>query len=94
MNDPNTEEDSERYIVISSKEFEMEETKFKELEINFLKLYIFQPSLLWNCFYLKNLKVINSDRKSTRLNLKNKNKKYIMNYPREINIFLKMKIFI
>ena len=61
MNDPNTEEDSERYIVISSKEFEIEETKFKELEINFLKLYIFQPSLLWNCFYLKNLKVINSE---------------------------------
>ena len=61
MNDPNTEEDSERYIVISSKEFEIEETKFKELKINILKLYIFQPSLLWNCFYLKNLKVINSE---------------------------------
>ena len=61
MNDPNTEEDSERYIIISSKEFEMEESKFKEIKINFMKLYIFQPSLLWNCFYLKNLKVINSE---------------------------------
>ena len=61
MNDPNTEEDSERYIIISSKEFDLEENKFKEIKINFMKLYIFQPSLLWNCFYLKNLKVINSE---------------------------------
>jgi hypothetical protein len=61
MNDPNTEEDSERYIIISSKEFDLEESKFKELKINFMKLYIFQPSSLWNCFYLKNLKVINSE---------------------------------
>ena len=61
MNDPNTEEDSERYIIISSKEFEIEENKFKEVKINFMKLYIYQPSLLWNCFYLKNLKVINSE---------------------------------
>ena len=60
MNDANTEEDSERFIIISSKEFEMDENKFKELKINSLKLYIFQPSLLWNCFYLKNLKIINS----------------------------------
>ncbi len=60
MNDANTEEDSERYIIISSKEFEMDENKFKELKINSLKLYIFQPSLLWNCFYLRNLKIINS----------------------------------
>ena len=60
MNDANTEEDSERYIIISSKEFEIDENKFKELKINSLKLYIFQPSLLWNCFYLKNLKIINS----------------------------------
>ena len=61
MNDPNTEEDSERYFVISSKEFDIEESKFKELKINFMKLYIFQPSMLWNCFYLKDLKVINSE---------------------------------
>ena len=61
MNDPNTEEDSERYIVISSKEFDIEENKFKEIKINNMKLYIFQPSLLWNCYYLKNLKVINSE---------------------------------
>ena len=61
MSDPNTEEDSERYIIISSKEFDVEENKFKEIKINFMKLYIFQPSLLWNCFYLKNLKVINSE---------------------------------
>ena len=61
MNDPNTEEDSERYIIISYKEFDIEESKFKEIKINFMKLYIFQPSLLWNCFYLKNLKVINSE---------------------------------
>ena len=60
MNDPNTEEDSERYIIISSKEFEIEENKFKELKINSMKLYIYQPSLLWNCFYLRNLKIINS----------------------------------
>ena len=60
MNDANTEEDSERFIIISSKEFEMDENKFKELKINSLKLYIFQPSLLWNCFYLKNIKIINS----------------------------------
>ena len=60
MDDANTEEDSERFIIISSKEFEMDENKFKELKINSLKLYIFQPSLLWNCFYLKNLKIINS----------------------------------
>ena len=61
MNDPNTEEDSERYIIISSKEFDIEENKFKEIKINSMKLYIFQPSLLWNCYYLKNLKVINSE---------------------------------
>ena len=60
MSDANTEEDSERYFIISSKEFEVDENKFKELKINSLKLYIFQPSLLWNCFYLKNLKIINS----------------------------------
>ena len=60
MNDANTEEDSERFIIISSKEFEIDENKFKELKINSLKLYIFQPSLLWNSFYLKNLKIINS----------------------------------
>ena len=60
MNDANTEEGSERYILISSKEFEIDENKFKELKINSLKLYIFQPSLLWNLFYLKNLKIINS----------------------------------
>ena len=60
MSDANTEEDSERYIIISSKEFDIEENKFKELKINYLRLYIFQPSLLWNCFYLKNLKIINS----------------------------------
>ena len=60
MNDPNTEEDSERYIIISSKEFEIDENKFKELKINSMKLYIYQPSLLWNCFYLRNLKIINS----------------------------------
>ena len=60
MNDPNTEEDSERYIIISSKEFEFDENKFKELKINSMKLYIYQPSLLWNCFYLRNLKIINS----------------------------------
>ena len=41
MNDPNTEEDSERYIIISSKEFEIEENKFKEVKINFMKLYIY-----------------------------------------------------
>ena len=63
MNDPNTEEDSERYYVISSKEFDIEENKFKEIKINNMKLYIFQPSLLWNCYYLKNLKVINSETK-------------------------------
>ena len=40
MNDPNTEEDSERYFVISSKEFDIEESKFKELKINLMKLYI------------------------------------------------------
>ena len=61
MNDPNTEEDSERHIIISYKEFDIEENKFKEIKINFMKLYIFQPSLLWNCYYLKNLKVINSE---------------------------------
>ena len=61
MNDPNTEEDSERYFVISYKEFDIEESKFKELKINFMKLYIFQPSMLWNCFYLKDLKIINSE---------------------------------
>ena len=61
MNDPNTEEDSERYFIISSKEFDIEENKFKEIKINSMKLYIFQPSLLWNCYYLKNLKVINSE---------------------------------
>ena len=44
MNDPNTEEDSERYFVISSKEFDIEESKFKELKINFMKLYIFKRS--------------------------------------------------
>ena len=60
MNDANTEEGSERYVLISSKEFEIDENKFKELKINSLKLYIFQPSLLWNLFYLKNLKIINS----------------------------------
>ena len=60
MNDANTEEGSERYILISSKEFEVDENKFKNLKINSLKLYIFQPSLLWNLFYLKNLKIINS----------------------------------
>jgi len=60
MNDANTEEGSERYILISSKEFEVDENKFKDLKINSLKLYIFQPSLLWNLFYLKNLKIINS----------------------------------
>ena len=60
MNDPNTEEDSERYILISSKEFEIDENKFKELNINSLKLYVFQPSLLWNSFFLRNLKIINS----------------------------------
>ena len=60
MSDPNTEEDSERFILISSKEFEIEESKFKELKINSMKLYIFQPSLLWNDFYLKNIKIINS----------------------------------
>ena len=60
MNDANTEEDSERFFIISSKEFEIDENKFKELKINSLKLFIFQPSLLWNCFYLKNLKIINS----------------------------------
>ena len=60
MSDANTEEDSERFILISSKEFEIEESKFKELQINSMKLYIFQPSLLWNDFYLKNLKIINS----------------------------------
>ena len=60
MSDANTEEDSERFILISSKEFEIEESKFKELKINSMKLYIFQPSLLWNDFYLKNIKIINS----------------------------------
>ena len=60
MNDANTEEGSERYVLISSKEFEIDENKFKELKINSLKLYIFQPSLLWNLFYLKKLKIINS----------------------------------
>ena len=60
MNDANTEEGSERYVLISSKEFEIDENKLKELKINSLKLYIFQPSLLWNLFYLKNLKIINS----------------------------------
>ena len=65
MSEPNTEEDSERYILISSKEFEIEENKFKDLVINSLKLYIFQPSLLWNCFYLRNLKIINSTSQKT-----------------------------
>ena len=87
MSDANTEEDSERFILISSKEFEIEESKFKELQINSMKLYIFQPSLLWNDFYLKNLKIINSSGK-------NKNKKFIMRYHLKINIYLNMKIYI
>ena len=81
MNDANTEEDSERYIVISSKEFEIEENKFKELKINSMKLYIFQPSLLWNTFYLKNLKIINS------MNQKQEQKIYYEIAPRNKYIF-------
>ena len=60
MNDPNTEEDSERYIIISSKEFEVDEPKFKELKISSMKLYIYQPSLFWNSFHLDNICVIDS----------------------------------
>ena len=81
MNDANTEEDSERYIVISSKEFEIDENKFKELKINSIKLYIFQPSLLWNTFYLKNLKIINS------MNQKQEHKIYYEIAPRNKYIF-------
>jgi hypothetical protein len=81
MNDANTEEDSERFFIISSKEFEIDENKFKELKINSLKLFIFQPSLLWNCFYLKNLKIINS------LNQNNEQKIYYEISPKNKYIF-------
>jgi hypothetical protein len=81
MSDANTEEDSERFILISSKEFEIEESKFKELQINSMKLYIFQPSLLWNDFYLKNLKIINS------LNQKMEQKIYYEISPKNKYIF-------
>lgn len=60
MNDPNVEEDSERYFIISSKEFELEENQFKELKITSLRLYIFQPSLYWKTYFLDNIKFINS----------------------------------
>ena len=86
MNDANTEEDSERYNIISAKEFEIEESKFKELKINSMKLYIFQPSLLWNHFCLKNLKVIDSS------NQKQENRIYYEISPKNKYIFKKENI--
>ena len=69
MNDPNTEEDSERYILISSKEFEVDESKFKELKISSMRLYIYQPSLYWNVFRLDNIHVIDSTKESQELKI-------------------------
>jgi len=59
MPNPNTEEDSEKYFIISKKNFKLFDEKFKEnILIYKIRIFISQSSNCWDIIKLKTIKLI------------------------------------
>ena len=59
MPNPNTEEDSEKYFIISKKNFKLFDKKFKEnILIYKLRIFITQSANCWDIIKLKSIKLI------------------------------------